>query len=191
MTKVLGRPRDSRIDNAVLAATAELLGEVGYSALSVDAIAKQAGTSKPTIYRRWPSKAHLVHEAVFPAGVATDLPDTGSLAGDVRAMVRGTIAVLSTPAARAALPGLLGEMTADATLHSALLERFADALGPELHARLDAATARGELRAGVTATDLTEVITGIALLAALTRSAAPDDDWIDRNTTLILKGIGA
>jgi hypothetical protein len=82
-------------------------------------------------------------------------------------------------------------MTADATLHSALLDRFADALGPGLHARLDAAAARGELRADVTATDLTEAITGIALLAALTRSTAPDDDWIDRNTTLILKGIGA
>ncbi len=77
MVKELGRPRDSRIDNAALAATAELLGEVGYAALSVDAIAKQAGTSKPAIYRRWPSKAHLVHEAVFPAGIATDLPDTG------------------------------------------------------------------------------------------------------------------
>ncbi len=82
-------------------------------------------------------------------------------------------------------------MTADATLHSALLERFADALGPELHARLDAAAARGELRSGVTAADLTETITGIALLAALTRSDTPDDDWIDRNTTMILKGIGA
>lgn len=191
MAKELGRPRDRRIDDAVLDATVKLLGEVGYAALSVDAIAKQAGTSKPAIYRRWPSKAHLVHEAAFPATVATELPDTGSLAGDVRAMVRGTVAVLSTPAARAALPGLLGEMTADATLHNALLDRFADALGPGLHARLDAAAARGELRTDVTATDLTEVITGVALLAALTRSAAPDDDWIDRNTTLILKGIGA
>ena len=191
MAKELGRPRDRRIDDAVLDATVALLGEVGYAALSVDAIAKQAGTSKPAIYRRWPSKAHLVHEAAFAARIAADLPDTGSLAGDVRAMVRGTVAVLSTPAARAALPGLLGEMTADATLHSVLLDRFADALGPGLHARLDAATARGELRADVTATDLTEVITGIALLAALTRSTAPDDDWIDRNTTLILKGIGA
>ncbi|MDR3658831.1 MAG: helix-turn-helix domain containing protein, partial [Mycobacterium sp.] len=97
MMKELGRPRDRRIDDAVLKATVALLGEAGYAALSVDAIAKQAGTSKPAIYRRWPSKAHLVHEAVFPADIATDLPDTGSLAGDVREMVRGTVAVFSTP----------------------------------------------------------------------------------------------
>ncbi|MDR3661749.1 MAG: TetR-like C-terminal domain-containing protein, partial [Mycobacterium sp.] len=106
-------------------------------------------------------------------------------------MVRGTVAVFSTPAARAALPGLLGEMTADATLHNALLERFADALGRGPQARLDAAAARGEVRPDVTAADLTEAVTGIALLAALTRGDSLDDDWIDRNATLILKGIGA
>src|SRR4051795_11981162 len=66
MTTDLGRPRDPRIDDSVLRATVELLGASGYADLSVDAIAKRAGTSKPAIYRRWPSKAHLVHEAVFP-----------------------------------------------------------------------------------------------------------------------------
>ena len=80
----LGRPRDLRIDEAVLRATVELLGKSGYADLSVDAIARRAGTSKPAIYRRWPSKAHLVHEAAFPINEATELPDTGSLAGDVR-----------------------------------------------------------------------------------------------------------
>ena len=78
MTTDLGRPRDPRIDDAVLGATVDLLGETGYADLSVDAIARHAGTSKPAIYRRWPSKAHLVHEAVFPIGEATALPDTGS-----------------------------------------------------------------------------------------------------------------
>ena len=43
-------------------------------------------------------------------------------------MVRRTVALLTTPAARAALPGLIGEMAADPTLHSALLERFAGVL---------------------------------------------------------------
>ena len=83
-----GRPRDPRIDGAVLRATVELLAETGYPGLLVSAIAERAGTSKPAIYRRWPSKAHLVHEAVFPIGAATELPDTGSLPEDLREMVR-------------------------------------------------------------------------------------------------------
>jgi AcrR family transcriptional regulator len=189
MTTEIGRPRDARIDGAVLQATVDLLGETGYADLSVDAIAKRARTSKPAIYRRWPSKAHLVHEAVFPIGDATELPDTGSLAGDVLEMMRRTRAVLTTPAARAALPGLVGEMAADLTLHAALLERFSGILSHGLTERLDMASARNEVRPGVTALDLTEALAGITLLALLTRGAALDDEWLERATTLILKGI--
>jgi AcrR family transcriptional regulator len=189
MTTDLGRPRDSRIDSAVLRATVDLLGETGYAELSVDAIARRAGTSKPAIYRRWTSKAHLVHEAVFPLGDATELPDTGSLAGDVREMVRRTVAVLTTAAARAALPGLVGEMAADVTLHAALLERFGDILGRGLTDRLDDSVARGEARRDVTPQELVEAVAGITLMALLTRAAAIDDAWVDRTATLITRGI--
>lgn len=190
MMKELGRPRDRRIDGAVLAATVDLLGESGYAALSVDAIAQRAGTSKPAIYRRWPSKAHLVHEAAFPIGATTELPDTGALDNDIREMLRRTVTVLSTPAARAALPGLLGEMAADTTLHAALLERFADVLTRGLGERLAAAVDRGEVRPDVTAEDLTEMVAGVALLGALALGRQLDADWTERHATLILKGIG-
>jgi AcrR family transcriptional regulator len=191
MTTEIGRPRDPRIDGAVLQATVDLLGETGYAELSVDAIARRAGTSKPAIYRRWPSKAHLVHEAVFPINSGTELPDTGSLAGDVNEMVRRTVAVLTTPAARAALPGLVGEMAADLTLHTALLDRFGDILSRGLTERLDKAKARNEVRSDVTAAELSEAIAGLTFLALLTRSATLDDTWVERTATLILRGIGA
>jgi AcrR family transcriptional regulator len=190
-----GRPRDPRIDDAVLRATVDLLGETGYPGLSVSSIAERAGTSKPAIYRRWPSKAHLVHEAVFPIGAATTIPDTGSLPEDLREMVRRAMAFLTTPAARAAVPGLVGEMAADPTLHSALLERFAGIIGGGLAELLEGAAARGEIRADVTAAELasqlTEAIAGITLLGLLTRPAELDDTWVDRTTTLLLKGISA
>jgi AcrR family transcriptional regulator len=186
-----GRPRDPRIDDAVLRATVELLAEKGYPGLLVSAIAERAGTSKPAIYRRWPSKAHLVHEAVFPIGVATEIPDTGSLSDDLREMVRRAKAFLTTPAARAALPGLVGEMAADPTLHSALLERFGGIIGGGLGELLDRAAARGEVRPEVTAAELTEAIAGVILIGLLTRAKELDGDWVDRTTTLLLKGIAA
>jgi AcrR family transcriptional regulator len=191
MTTELGRPRDKRIDSAVMRSTVELLAEIGYADLSVDAIARRAGTSKPAIYRRWPSKAHLVHEAVFPIGDATALPDTGSLAGDVREMVTRTAAFLTTPAARAALPGLVGEMAADLTLHSALLERFGDILSRGLTDRLADAVERGEARPDVTAAEMVEVVAGTTFLALLTRGNALGDAWIDRTAALITRGISA
>jgi AcrR family transcriptional regulator len=191
MTTDLGRPRDPRIDGAVLQSTVELLGVTGYAELSVDAIARRAGTSKPAIYRRWPSKAHLVHEAVFPIDSGTELPDTGSLTTDVHEMVRRVVGVLTTPAARAALPGLVAEMAADYTLHTALLERFGGILSRGLTERLDKALARNEVRADVTAAELVEALAGITFLALLTRGGALDNTWIERTAKLILIGISA
>ena len=191
MATDLGRPRDPRIDDSVLRATVELLGKSGYADLSVDAIARRAATSKPAIYRRWPSKAHLVHEAVFPISEATELPDTGSLAGDVREMVRRSTGVLTTPAAQAAMPGLLAEMATDPTLHAKLLERFGDVTPRGMSERLDDAVSRGEVRADVTAADLVEAIAGMTLMAIITRNRTLDDTWVEQTATLITKGISA
>ena len=106
-------------------------------------------------------------------------------------MVRRTMAVLTTPAAKAALPGLVGEMAADPTLHSALLERFADIIAGDLALWLENAASRGEVRATVTAAELAQALAGITLVALLTRVTELDDAWIDRTTTLLLKGISA
>jgi len=191
MTVEIGRPRDPRIDSAVLDATVDLLGETGYAALSVDVIAKQAGTSKPAIYRRWPSKAHLVHEAVFPLSESTELPDTGTLLGDVREMLRRTVEVLTTPAARAALPGIVGEAAADPSLHAALLERFGHVLSRGLTAWLETAAARGEVRADVAAADVVDAIAGISFLALITHGDTLDAAWVERTAGLITRGISA
>ncbi|MFB1296595.1 TetR/AcrR family transcriptional regulator [Mycobacterium sp. pW049] len=191
MTTDIGRPRNRAIDDAVLRATVALLGESSYTELSLDVVAARAGTSKPAIYRRWRGKAHLVHEAVFPIDATTTIPATGSLDGDVREMITRTLSVLSTPAARAALPGLIGEMASDPTLHDALLERFGDILVRGLNDYLEAAIGRGAVRHDVTAAELAEAIAGMTLLALITRGATVDDEWIDRTAKLITKGISA
>jgi AcrR family transcriptional regulator len=187
----IGRPRDPRIDSAVLDATVELLGETDYASLSVDAIARRAGTSKPAIYRRWPSKAHVVHEAVFPVSEATDLPSTGSVLGDMREMMRRTFAVLTTPAALAALPGLVAEMAVDSSLHTALLERFVHILSDGLDDWLEAARSRGEVRDDVLATDIVDALAGIIFLALITHGETLDEAWMDRTAAFITRGISS
>ena len=185
-----GRPRDPRIDSAVLTAAADLVQELGYADLTIAAIAQRASTTKPAIYRRWPSKAHLVHEAVFPSGEPTSLPATGSVAADLRQMLRRTADVWSAPAARAALPGLLGEISADPSLHALLLERFQDGVFGTLRARLTDASERGEVRAGLDTTALIETIAGATLMALLIRATDRlDDDWVDHTADLLTRGI--
>src|ERR1700681_3204728 len=92
-----GRPRDPRIDAAILRATADLLVQIGYSNLTMAAVADRAGTTKTALYRRWSSKADLVHEAAFPAApTAIDTPP-GDIAADIRAMLAAARDVINTP----------------------------------------------------------------------------------------------
>lgn len=86
---VRGRGRDSVIRDAAL----ELLAEVGYDRMSMDAVAARAHASKATIYRHWPGKQELVLDAfACRAGEAFVPPDTGSLSGDIVAALRGMAA---------------------------------------------------------------------------------------------------
>ena len=112
------------MDEALLAATRELLVEVGYAALSFEAVATRAGVGRPAIYRRFPTKPALVHAAVFPDALAVTVPSTGDLENDVRTAVRRTVRLFTRPDVRAATPGLLAEMYADPELRATLRARI-------------------------------------------------------------------
>ncbi|MGB0101171.1 MAG: TetR/AcrR family transcriptional regulator [Nocardioides sp.] len=185
-----GRPRDARIDSAVLDSTAELLGEVGYADLTVAAIADRAGTSRPAVYRRWPTKAHLVHEAVFRDSATWESPRTGVLETDLREIVSRTAELLTTPLARAAVPGLIADASADSSLHARLLERFADEGWSGFGEYVEQAVAAGKVRPDVDAAALIELVAGAALVATLVRG--PDgltEAWVDQTTAIVLGGI--
>ena len=85
-----GRPRDDAREQAILDAAIDLVAEIGYDAMSIEAVAARAKSSKATIYRRWPGKAELVAEAMRRRSRAgpRGLPDTGSLRGDLLALVQ-------------------------------------------------------------------------------------------------------
>jgi AcrR family transcriptional regulator len=186
----LGRPRDDRIDDAVRRATLDLLESGGYLELSITAIAERAGTTKPAIYRRWPTKAHLVHDAVFPAQELQAVPAGGDLRADIRALVSIGLELLGRPAARAALPGLLAETAADPALGADVLGRAAGGTWAWLQDRLEAGVADGEVRADVKASTMFELVAGAAFIATATRAGgAVDDAWIDEVVDLIMRGI--
>ena len=187
-----GRPRNPSIDEAVLRAAAELVVEVGYADLTIAAVAERAGTSKPAIYRRWPSKAHLVHEAAFRDGdESLALPDTGVLRDDLAEMLRRTTAAFAHPVARALTPGLMAEIAADPALHPALLERFGGAW-KVFRDRIVIAGERGEVRADADPDVLIEALAGAALMRLLMGSTdGLDDDWVVHTTDLLMRGIAA
>ena len=185
-----GRPRDPRIDGAVLQATADLLVQVGYLQLTIGAVAERAGTTKPAIYRRWPTKAQLVHEAVFPAEGPEVTPSGDELRSDIRALVAVGVEILRRPAVRAALPGLLAEMTSDPAQHFALLGRFDAGTWGWLEDRIEGAIDAGEVRVGVQSKTVLELIAGSTFVATVIN---PADDlgpgWVDEVVEIIMRGI--
>ena len=83
-----GRPRDDSRDAVILGAALELVAELGYDRVSMDAVAARAHASKATIYRRWSSKGALVAAAVrCRTGLPVDVPDTGALRSDLLALL--------------------------------------------------------------------------------------------------------
>ena len=118
----LGRPRDPSRELALLQATAEVLAEVGYDRLTIEAVAARARSSKATIYRRWPDKAALAVEAIrHIEDQLTSWPDTGSLRsdllavlGDVGQALRGTFGRI--------VSGMVSAMPHDSELAGAVRE---------------------------------------------------------------------
>ena len=88
----LGRPLDVTRDADILDAALDVLAEVGYDGMTIDMVAARARAGKATLYRRWPSKTELVIDAVAcmkNSDIDLDnLPDTGTLRGDMIAMIK-------------------------------------------------------------------------------------------------------
>jgi AcrR family transcriptional regulator len=88
----LGRKRDHTRDPEILDAALEVLAETGYDGMTIDMVAARAKAGKATLYRRWPSKGELVIDAVACMKKGdidySQLPDTGTLRGDLIAMIK-------------------------------------------------------------------------------------------------------
>ncbi|WP_202638226.1 TetR/AcrR family transcriptional regulator [Bailinhaonella thermotolerans] len=119
-----GRPRDARIDAAVLDAVIEILNESGYGGLTMEAAAARAGTSKPAIRRRWRSRQHLVVEALGRAIGTAPTPDTGCTHCDLIAGIGTLSHAFTTTIGRRALPALVADLADDPELEREFLDAY-------------------------------------------------------------------
>lgn len=139
-----GRPRSPAADRALIDATLAILEEDGYARLSMAGIAKRAGVSATTLYRRWSSKEDVVSAAMASLHSGTFDADTGSLVGDLAALLgRFTEALRSEPGR--VLRGVVGEMVKSPELAALVQDRLGSASRGPVTAMLERAVARGEI----------------------------------------------
>ncbi|WP_324276524.1 TetR/AcrR family transcriptional regulator [Blastococcus brunescens] len=174
-----GRPRDPSRDGVIRAAILRLLAEVGYGSLTMDAVASEAGVGKATIYRRWRTKQDLVVDTIsdLNRAEATRI-DTGSLEGDLRAMMRSLVSVITGPAGAATL-SLLSTVPHQpalaAAFHDGPLAVWRQAF-QELWAR---AEERGEVPPGVGTSVIAEVPSAVLVQRWLLTGRAVDEAFAD------------
>jgi AcrR family transcriptional regulator len=175
------RPRvEGDREREILEAAIEVLADVGYDRLTMDAVASRARASKATLYRRWQDKATLVVESLLcRKGVTPEPADTGTLRGDLVAAFCGMGGV-TDPMEMSILASVLTAIGRD----EAFAERFRrDFLGPKIASGnqiFARAMARGEISPDVDLEVIVPALPGIVLHRAFLLGEPPDADLVTR-----------
>ncbi|RSS79619.1 TetR/AcrR family transcriptional regulator [Streptomyces sp. WAC06614] len=136
------------VTEAIRAAVLAELAAVGFSRMSIEGIARRAGVGKTAVYRRWKSKLHLVLDLVGAFAVdGLPVPATGSLYGDVRALLEVMTHVLRHPVASAVIPDLLVEASRNPEIADAVRGALLDGQRRMAEGIVAEAVSRGELPA--------------------------------------------
>jgi AcrR family transcriptional regulator len=184
-----GRPRSKRSEEAIIRATTSLLADERYADLTVSKVAARARASKSTIYRRWPTKEHLVIEAFnrWPALLAHD---RGDVMSDLLDLYRQFLRILHRPPSNAIMPTLVAERAhnpALAAVFDPLMQRRRDPVRVVLRRAME----RGELP---TSTDVelgVDAIMGVTVLRMYFIPGNLSIPAIREFLTVLLRGLGA
>lgn len=166
----LGRKRDASRDGAILEAAITILGEIGYDRMTMDMVAVRAKAGKATVYRRWSSKGAMVLDAV--AQMKRDqvdlgnLPDTGTLRGDLLALFKPSTVEESERKLRA-LAGLSALLAQEASLADAASNAIVEPWVEANRALLRSAMTRGEIAADTPVETIATIIPSLGAYRSL------------------------
>jgi AcrR family transcriptional regulator len=178
--------RSARVRAAVLNATIEALLDRGFE-FTIRDVARRAGVNETTIYRRWQTKEKLILDAVVShLEEEVPVPDTGTLAGDLTALLEATRAVIASPRGT-----LLVRLVArgDAPDYDAMIRQFWAARVSVVEQILDRADQRGELRPGIDPQLVFELLVGPLDLRILLTREPLEPSLPARIVDLVINGI--
>lgn len=177
----LGRKRDHTRDPDILEAALDILAETGYDGMTVDMVAARVKAGKATIYRRWPSKAELVIDAVAcmkSKGIDWDnLPDTGSLRGDLIANL-APHSIDDAEKKLQVMSGLISMLSRNPELADAVKSAIVDPRASVGRLFLQRAIDRGEIPADTDIHTLSMVMPSMATYRVLMLRKPVDRDYM-------------
>lgn len=186
-----GRPKNPSIDAEVVAAVLEGLRLRGYRGVTIEGVARQIKRARTSLYRRWPSKRHLVADAVVAELGVQPAPDTASLRKDLKAAV-GTLLTAFSGTLGKALPGLVADMALDPVLARMIREKVLVPRRRSIRAAFERAVARGECGRGFDIDVLIDMLTAPfyfrALFGHLPSTPATVDTVVDYVLLIVRPG---
>jgi len=183
-----GRPRSEHARTAILRRTLKILGESGFSDLTIEDVAERAAVGKATVYRWWPNKGALIADA-FASSTTRKLrfPDTGSLGTDMSRQMCQLVKVFSSRRGRI-VAAILAAGQTDKELIAAFRERFLKPRRQEAYATLRRGIQRGELRKDVDQDLLLDSLYGPIYMRFLIQHDRLTPEFIDHLCALVLSG---
>jgi AcrR family transcriptional regulator len=180
MATVPGRKRSEDTRLAILTAAFELVGEVGYAGLTMEAIAARSGAGKPTIYRWWPSKADVLLEALATkADLHIPIPDEGGYAADLRAFLTASFALGGSQTLLDALRALMAQAQLDDEFGERFRQHFLHRRRAALSVLLDRAEARGDRPTGLSPSTAADIVFGVIWYRMLATRQPVDATLVD------------
>jgi AcrR family transcriptional regulator len=181
-----GRPYDPEIGQELRSAAERVMVKEGFSGLTVDGLVSEAGTTRPTFYRRYRSVAHLAFDVIVNRYGTGSSVDTGSLADDLLQLQREEVEMFSDPLLRNNLPGLLESVRTDSYVRELYLEQFIKPRRAAVLRVVDAAITRGEIpESGFDIAWVCDLLLSPLLTRALLPIAGGLDDQLARRTALL------
>lgn len=151
--------RVKRSKEVVLKATFQLLTELGLGGVSVDAVSRQCGVAKTTIYRHWPTRSALLLDACAQMSTRPQAPDTGSFKGDLTPLIMRVASQMATARWATALPSIIDAAERDAEL-AEVQTRTHGAMRDAFRVVIERAQARNEISRKIDPSDLIASILG-------------------------------
>ena len=178
----------ARSEEAILRAALDLMAEHGVGGLTVDAVAARAGVGKQTIYRHWGSRARLVHDAIACTNDPLVEPDTGSLRGDLEALVAQLARFLSNPDTGRVFPSMLEAAERDPEL-AELRQAHADKKRDAVRRVLARAAERGEVDAELDVEAAIDLVVGPVFYRRLVARTQVRSDALRHHLELALRAV--
>lgn len=175
-----GRPRDAAAEQAILKAVIDLLREHGFEKLTIAEIAATAGVGKPTVYRRWPSKAELVVDAIVRLAPPIRARRSGDPYTDLRRLVRVTITELINPPLGTTVITLLAAMHTSPQLRPLVQDRLVGPRRGVVKEVIEVGIAAGRLRADTDPELMLDLLLGPLVYRWLTTGEALSRAGIDQ-----------